>query len=176
MFGKHESNVKTDESLAKERGTRVKAAIIRTGKMQKDFALDVLHVSPQHLSFIVTGKHNLTKDNAERIAVATGVRVEWLLCEDDFMTVDEIEKAAKEAQEKIEWDAYTYSSKVLAIGRAFDKAVFQKLEFEAEHTGITIPEEKRLMLRKEVQDYAEYLINKLIKEVQQNGSDCEAKE
>ena len=77
---------KSDELLSKKRGRRIKVAIGRTGKSQKDFALDDLHTSQQHLSGIVTGKHNLTRDNAERIAAAAGVRVEWLLCDDDFMT------------------------------------------------------------------------------------------
>lgn len=62
---------KSDELLSKKRGRRIKVAIGRTGKSQKDFALDDLHTSQQHLSGIVTGKHNLTRDNAERLRVGS---------------------------------------------------------------------------------------------------------
>ena len=158
--------------MSKKRGRRVKIAIGRTGKNQKDFALEVLHTSQQHLSCIVTGKHNLTRDNAERIATAADVRVEWLWCEDDFMTTEEIEETARKAQEKAEWSAFDLSSKILAL----DKATFQKLDFEAACASVTISAEKRLLLRTEVQDYADYLIKKLIEEALKNGSDCEAKE
>ena len=92
MNKKSKTAEKPDELLSKKRGRRVKIAIGRTGKNQKDFALEVLHTSQQHLSCIVTGKHNLTRDNAERIATAADVRVEWLWCEDDFMTTEEIEE------------------------------------------------------------------------------------
>lgn len=167
---------KSDELLSKKRGRRIKVAIGRTGKSQKDFALDDLHTSKQHLSGIVTGKHNLTRDNAERIAAAAGVRVEWLLCDDDFMTTEEIEETARKAQEKAEWSAFDLSSKILALDNAFEKATFQKLDFEAACASVTISAEKRLLLRTEVQDYADYLIKKLIEEALKNGSDCEAKE
>ena len=98
MNKKSKTAEKPDELLSKKRGRRVKIAIGRTGKNQKDFALEVLHTSQQHLSCIVTGKHNLTRDNAERIATAADVRVEWLWCEDDFMTTEEIEETVRKAQ------------------------------------------------------------------------------
>lgn len=176
MNKKTKTAEKSDELLSKKRGIRVKVAIGRTGKKQKDFALDVLHTSPQHLSCIVTGKHNLTRDNAERIATAAGVRVEWLWCEDDFMTTEEIEETARKAQEKAEWNAFDISSKILAVNYALEKATFQKLNFEAACASVTVSTEKRLLLRTEVQDYADYLIKKLIEEAKTNGSDCEAKE
>ena len=176
MNKKSKTAEKPDELLSKKRGRRVKIAIGRTGKNQKDFALEVLHTSQQHLSGIVTGKHNLTRDNAERIAAAAGVRVEWLLCDDDFMTTEEIEETARKAQEKAEWSAFDFSSKVLAVNYALETATFQKLDFEAACASVTISAEKRLLLRTEVQDYADYLIKKLIEEALKNGSDCEAKE
>ena len=150
--------------MSKKRGRRVKIAIGRTGKNQKDFALEVLHTSQQHLSCIVTGKHNLTRDNAERIATAADVRVE------------EIEETVRKAQEKAEWSAFDFSSKVLAVNYALETATFQKLDFEAGCASVTISSEKRLLLKKEVQDYADYLIRKLIEEALKNGSDREAKE
>ena len=161
MNKKSKTAEKPDELLSKKRGRRVKIAIGRTGKNQKDFALEVLHTSQQHLSCIVTGKHNLTRDNAERIATAADVRVEWLWCE---------------AQEKAEWSAFDFSSKVLAVNYALETATFQKLDFEAGCASVTISSEKRLLLKKEVQDYADYLIRKLIEEALKNGSDREAKE
>ena len=167
MNKKSKTAEKPDELLSKKRGRRVKIAIGRTGKNQKDFALEVLHTSQQHLSCIVTGKHNLTRDNAERIATAADVRVEWLWCEDDFMTTEEIEA---------EWSAFDFSSKVLAVNYALETATFQKLDFEAGCASVTISSEKRLLLKKEVQDYADYLIRKLIEEALKNGSDREAKE
>ena len=168
MNKKSKTAEKPDELLSKKRGRRVKIAIGRTGKNQKDFALEVLHTSQQHLSCIVTGKHNLTRDNAERIATAADVRVEWLWCEDDFMTTEEIEETVRKSQEKAEWSAFDFSSKVLAVNYALD--------FEAGCASVTISSEKRLLLKKEVQDYADYLIRKLIEEALKNGSDREAKE
>mgnify|MGYP000538408208 CR=1 FL=1 len=111
MNKKSKTAEKPDELLSKKRGRRVKIAIGRTGKNQKDFALEVLHTSQQHLSCIVTGKHNLTRDNAERIATAADVRVEWLWCEDDFMTTEEIEETVRKAQEKAEWSAFDFRQK-----------------------------------------------------------------
>ena len=176
MNKKSKTAEKPDELLSKKRGRRVKIAIGRTGKNQKDFALEVLHTSQQHLSCIVTGKHNLTRDNAERIATAADVRVEWLWCEDDFMTTEEIEETVRKAQEKAEWSAFDFSSKVLAVNYALETATFQKLDFEAGCASVTISSEKRLLLKKEVQDYADYLIRKLIEEALKNGSEREAKE
>ena len=72
----------------------------------------------------------MTRDNAERIAAAAGVRVEWLLCDDDFMTTEEIEETARKAQEKAEWSAFDLSSKILALDNAFEKATGVKLNYQ----------------------------------------------
>ena len=89
---------------------------------------------------------------------------------------EEIEETVRKAQEKAEWSAFDFSSKVLAVNYALETATFQKLDFEAGCASVTISSEKRLLLKKEVQDYADYLIRKLIEEALKNGSDREAKE
>ena len=92
------------------------------------------------------------------------------------VTTEEIEETVRKAQEKAEWSAFDFSSKVLAVNYALETATFQKLDFEAGCASVTISSEKRLLLKKEVQDYADYLIRKLIEEALKNGSDREAKE
>ena len=172
MGTKHESAIKTDNSLKIKQGRRAKAAIIRTGMQQGDFAISVLHVTPQHLSNVVTGKQNLTEDNARIIANSAGVRLEWLFCKDDYMTEEEIEAAAKKA----EYAALDLVSKLFAVDDALEKALAQKLQFESLCKKTSISDKTINSFKKEVLHYVDYLAEKIIREALENGSDCETEE
>lgn len=86
-----QNNVDSSE-LNKKCGERLKQAILSTGPSQKDFAENIAHVTPVHLSAVIRGKRKLTEQLAALAADATGVRKEWLLCEDDFKTEAEKKK------------------------------------------------------------------------------------
>lgn len=68
------------------RGERVKSLLSEHGMTQKELAEKIGYV-PEHLSFIVNGRRNLTEEAAHAIsALFPGVRFEWLMGFDDFKT------------------------------------------------------------------------------------------
>lgn len=162
-----QNNVDSSE-LNKKCGERLKQAILSTGTSQKDFAENIAHVTPVHLSAVIRGKRKLTEQLAALAADATGVRKEWLLCEDDFKT--EAEKEEAEQREALNPDG----SAVTEI--LFMKILERMVNHVAKDYSIQVTEIQQKMLYLEVHHYTNYLIDELMKEAQKNGSDCEAKE
>lgn len=160
---------KVDSSeLNKKCGERLKQAILSTGTSQKDFAENIAHVSPVHLSAVIRGKRTLTEQLATLAADATGVRKEWLLCEDDFKTEAEKEKA--EQMEILRPDGPTVTMVL------FKKILDRMLTNAAKDYDVQITKNQQNILFAEVYPYVDYLIDRMMKEAQKNGSDCEAKE
>lgn len=153
--------------LNKKRGERLKQAIVSTGASQKDFAENIAHVTPVHLSAVIRGKRKLTEQLAALVADATGVRKEWLLCEDDFKT--EVEKEEAEQREMLRPDGPVVTTLFLK------KLLDRMLASAAKDYGIQVTENQQNLLFAEVYHYTDYLIERMMKEVQKNGSDCEAK-
>ena len=69
-----QNNVDSSE-LNKKCGERLKQAILSTGPSQKDFAENIAHVTPVHLSAVIRGKRKLTEQLAALAADATGVHL-----------------------------------------------------------------------------------------------------
>lgn len=61
---------------------------------QRTLAAD-LHYTEQTISHYASGKHRMSDDDYQRLADLWGMRVEYLRGDDDFMTVDEMYKAAE---------------------------------------------------------------------------------
>lgn len=66
-------------------GERLRKCIEEKNMKQKDVAA-AAHFTEQHISNIVKGKCKLTTDTARALADVLGVRMEYLLCEDDYKT------------------------------------------------------------------------------------------
>lgn len=66
-------------------GERLRKCIEEKGMKQKDVAA-AAHFTEQHISNIVKGKCKLTTDTARSLSKVLGVRIEYLLCEDDYKT------------------------------------------------------------------------------------------
>lgn len=165
-----QNNVDSSE-LNKKCGERLKQAILSTGTSQKDFAENIAHVTPVHLSAVIRGKRKLTEQLAALAAAAAGVRKEWLLCEDDFKT--EAEKEEAEKSEILRPDGPTMTAVLLR------KILDRMVSNAAKEYGLPpekISENRRAGVFVEVGHYADYLIEQTIMEVSKNGSDCEAKE
>ena len=141
-----QNNVDSSE-LNKKCGERLKQAILSTGPSQKDFAENIAHVTPVHLSAVIRGKRKLTEQLAALAADATGVRKEWLLCDGPAVTT-------------------------LLLKRLLDRI----LASAAKDYGIQVTENQQNLLFAEVYHYTDYLIERMMKEALKNGSDCEAKE
>lgn len=79
------------------RGERLKALLEEKGIDQKVFA-EKIGYTPEHISYIINGKRNLTQDAAEGIVkIFPEIRVGWLLGYDDYETDDDLLRAtAKE--------------------------------------------------------------------------------
>lgn len=88
----------TDESVPLKSGLRLKAALKRFGIKQKTIAKQ-LNYQENSISMICRGDRNLSPANAEKICeVIPGLRVEYLLCMDDYMTENEYFEALKEIE------------------------------------------------------------------------------
>lgn len=162
-----QNNVDSSE-LNKKCGERLKQAILSTGTSQKDFAENIAHVTPVHLSAVIRGKRKLTEQLAALAADAAGVRKEWLLCEDDFKT--EAEKEEAEQREILRPDGPAVTT--LLLKRLLDRI----LASSAKDYGIQVTENQQNLLFAEVYHYTDYLIERMMKEALKNGSDREAKE
>ena len=81
------------EKLNKIRAERLRKCIDNSGKNDKDIAKEAGY-TPQHISNLVRGKKTLTTDTARILSRVLGVRMEYLLYEDNYMT--ETEKISSE--------------------------------------------------------------------------------
>ena len=75
-------------------GNRLKTLCDKENTSQKDLAARI-HISPQTISKIVSGKCNLTKENAKLVVDLFGnkYRLEWLLGLDDYMTIADLNRS-----------------------------------------------------------------------------------
>ncbi len=74
------------KELNPECGNRLKECMKDIRMTQKELA-EKSSYSAQYISYIITGKKNLSQDSAEAFAAILGVRKEYLLCKDDLKTL-----------------------------------------------------------------------------------------
>lgn len=174
-----------------ESGKRLKKLITTYGIPQKMFA-EMIGYTEQHLSLIVTGKRSLTIEAAKRIAKMMNVRVEWLMGLDDYMTQHDVDVSPqidgmnrrKDVCGAMELLARVVGYKISEQPNDGERA-FQIL---ANSDGCYIEEvgdkyciskngskpvrlnyNEFLLLSKEIADFAEFKLNKLLKERENNG-------
>ena len=112
------------EKLNPNCGIRLRECREEAGLTQKQLA-DEIHTTYQNISNIERGVRRLTADNARAAANVLGIRMEYLLCEDDFKDYDEYNKSIvediSEKDHKI-----IFLERVLGGIRDFDKGYFFK--------------------------------------------------
>lgn len=162
-----------------ECGQRLKLLLKERNITQKDLAAR-LGYEPQHISNIVRGNRRLNGDIADRITreIFPGVRPEWLLCRDDFKT-----QAEKELAAKAEWETGQETARLYDKAfRLFIDGIEDKSGFGLHSQGVdsligeyivvtdktgkavgAVPAEAFDQLRDELEHYASYLVNLLVK-------------
>lgn len=162
-----------------ECGQRLKLLLKERNVTQKDLAAR-LGYEPQHISNIVRGNRRLTGDFADRLTreLFPDIRANWLLCRDDFKTQVEKELAAK-----AEWEAGQETARLhdnafrLFIDGIEDKSgvglhsqgvdsLIGEYIVVTDKTGKAVgavPDEAFDKMREELEHYASYLVNLLVK-------------
>lgn len=165
--------------INRECGERLKILLIERGMTQKALAARFGY-EPQHISNIVRGNRRLTEDFADRLTreVFPDVRSEWLLCRDDFKTEAEKELAAKTAWERDQQATRLYDKAFRCFIDGIEDVSGYGLHSQGfdiligEYIVITdksgkavgaVPAGALDKLRDELEHYASYLINLLVK-------------
>ena len=159
-----------------ECGKRLRELLKESGIKQKELAKK-LNYDPRHISNIITGKKRLTPETSYRIADMFHIRAEWLLCQDDYRTREEKDTASKKAWEEGMRASAFYDK----IFRCFIEGL-EDMRGYGLHTGESdllgkyiavtnaigepvgaIPVESFKKLQMEVENYASYLVKRIIK-------------
>lgn len=160
-----------------ECGLRLKRLLRESGIKQIELAKK-LNYEPQHVSSIITGKKRLTPETAYQVANMFHVRAEWLLCQDDYRTQDDKKSASKKVWE-VEQRTSAFLNNIFCcfIGgledmRGYGLHAGGSDLLTGEYVTVTnaignpvgaIPAESFQRLRMEVEDYASYLVQRVIK-------------
>lgn len=83
--------MENNQKLNLECGRRLKNALKKMDVLQKDFA-DMVHFTQQYISDICRGVKPMTYENAYNFGKILGVRQEYLLALDDYMTESEMKE------------------------------------------------------------------------------------
>ncbi|MGN0323618.1 MAG: helix-turn-helix domain-containing protein [Oliverpabstia sp.] len=129
-----------------ECGKRLKRARMENGYSQVDFA-EITHYSKQTICYIENGKRPLCPDAAQLFAKKLGVREEYLLCEDDFKTVDDL-LSVKELRSRL-WFSSWFK---LFFGTEYDLTNLENGNF-----AITSDKERKICTTKELEHLHETL-------------------
>ena len=170
------------------RGERLKLLLKEHGMEQKELS-ERIHLTKEHISYIVTGKRSLTRDNAKLILrLFPNVRYEWLMGYDDFKT--EFDKELHElGQWSNEEETRRKTVKTLAFLAGYEiidlwdyagntgRSIEDLLSFQ--HQGMqikkdgellaNIPAEKFNLLAIDIQELAELRIKSYLREVAEDG-------
>lgn len=157
-------------------GRRLKGLLIKNKVPQCDLAAK-LGYEPQHISNIVRGKRRLTPEMAYPIADMFHVRAEWLLGYDDFETQRDREVASKQEWEKGQKVSEFYDKifrcfiEGLEDMRGYGISTGESDYLIGEYVAVTnaigdpvgaIPAESFQRLQTEVENYASYLVQRII--------------
>lgn len=81
--------MKKDTDLNKKRGQRLKECR-EAARMTQENLAEITDYSVQTVSYIENGKRGMSKESAYTFAKYLNVRMEYLLCDDDFKTAEDI--------------------------------------------------------------------------------------
>lgn len=163
----------------RECGLRLKFLLKERNVTQKDLAAR-LGYEPQHISNIVRGNRRLTGDFADRLTrdIFPDVRPEWLLCRDNFKTEAEKEAAAKRTWEEGQEATRLYNQAFHCFIDGIEDISGYGLQSQGadsllgEYIVVTdkngkavgaVPAEAFDQMRDELEHYASYLVNLLVK-------------
>lgn len=156
-----------EEEHPRDSGKRLKMILRKYGMKQKE-AAERLHYQANHISMICAGKRRLTPDVARTICGwFPGLRMEYLLCEDDYPTVKEYYEALKLEKAFNEgWnEAAVISDMLEALGYSF--SFDTNTDCHISKRGNLIGKCKAddiKRIEREIQEFAEFKIQSLIKE------------
>lgn len=162
-----------------ECGRRLKELLVKNGMTQIELSKR-LSCEAQHISNIVRGKRSLTLDTAQRITgvIFPQVRVEWLLHIDDFMTQEEKDAYSKKVWEENHKAALLYDKAFRCFIDRIEDLCGYGLHSQGtdpligDYIAITdsagekvgaISVETFHNLQSELENYASYLIQRIIK-------------
>lgn len=168
------------KNLNPECGRRLGELIKSSGMKREEFAKR-LPCNPQHISNIVCGRRNLTLGMAQRIKseIFPEIRLEWLLCIDNFKTLEEKEAHSKEIWEEHKKVELLHDKAFRLFVDGIEDLCGYGLHSQgtdliigdyiavSDSTGKkvgAIPQESFQKLQSEVENYASYLIQLMIKE------------
>ena len=161
-----------------ECGGRLRELLRESDIKQKELAKK-LNYDPRHISNIITGKKRLTPETSYQIADMFHVRAEWLLCQDDYKTQEEKEAASQKSWEEGKRVSAFYDKifqcfiEGLEDMRGYGLCTGESNLLTGEYIAVTnaigepvgaIPAESFQRLRTEVENYASYLIQRIIKD------------
>lgn len=161
-----------------ECGERLRLLLLGNGVKQRELA-ERLEVDEKHISAIVRGRRRLTPEMAQTIAAMfPPIRAEWLLCRDGYKTQDEKDIAAKAAfdeNRRVE-ELYNKAFRLFIDGIEDSSGLGLQSQGSdillgdyiavSDKTGRLIgciPVESFNKLREELEHYASYLVNLLVK-------------
>lgn len=162
-----------------ECGRRLKGLLIRNKVPQCDLATKLGH-EPQHISNIVRGKRRLTPDLAQRIVdeVFPSINVEWLLNRSDCETIEEKEKFSQKVWEENHQAALLHDKAFMLFIGGIENLYGYGLHSQGtdlligNYIAVTdstgekvgaVPVEAFHNLQSELENYASYLIQRIIK-------------
>ncbi len=171
------------------RGQRLKQVLADQKMKQRELA-DILDCTKEHISYIVTGKRNLTEEHAKKIVTLfPHIRLEWLMAYDDFES-----ELSKEAHAFGQWGKEEETRRKAVKALAFlsgyeiediydfmqDKGScpveeiikFNSRGYPIKQNGETvsyIPADKFNLLALDIQELAELRIKSYLREVEEIG-------
>lgn len=162
-----------------ECGRRLKGLLVKNKVPQCDLATKLGH-EPQHISNIVRGKRRLTPDLAQRIVdeVFPSINVEWLLNRSDYETIEEKERYSQKVWEENHKAALLYDKVFRCFIDGIEDLCGYGLHSQGtdpligDYIAITdsagekvgaISVETFHNLQSELENYASYLIQRIIK-------------
>ena len=140
--------MKNDAELNKKRGQRLKECR-EAARMTQEILADITNYSVQTVSYIENGKRGMSKESAYTFSKYLNVRMEYLLCDDDFKTVEDIyyDAVAFEKLEKNLGDTVTENGYLIA--EWFGKKIAEYTESESEFIGPIYNVDKYIVLTPE---------------------------
>ena len=163
-----------------ERGRRFKSLIVKSGRAQYSIA-EQLGYQPQHISNIICGKRRLMPDLAQRIVeeIFPNVNIDWLLNRSECETIEEKEKISRKIWEENHKAEMLYDKAFRFFIDGIEDICGYGLHSQGtdlligdyivvsdstgEKVGV-IRAESFNKLREEIENFASYSINRLIKQ------------
>lgn len=156
--------------INQERGKRLKSLLSDKKVTQKALA-ELIGYTPEHISSVINGKKRLTEDAAKAICEKfPGTSEAWLLCKDDYQTVDEAMTAFKG---KVGELGDALDNIIIAAAHSFNYLIVSPENgdtntafcLQNKEGGVPVPvtPDERVDIYEDIVDYAALLLQKCIR-------------